>query len=176
MTTIFFTPFLHLGKDFGCKAVLAFIVAIITYLAGDPKGAILSGIIVLITLDWLTGLIVAWKFRELSSRKALQGGVKILIFFALCVVAYQASVRINPLLLGFLDDLVYAYIAVTETISILENIGRLCEKCDVELPLIKAVIPRLRQVQEKIEAEAVGKLEGKPDPGSNGKAGKVEVK
>jgi hypothetical protein len=54
----------------------------------------------------------------------------------------------------------------------LENIGRLCEKCDVELPLIKAVIPRLRQVQEKIEAEAGRKI----DPGSNGKAGKVEVK
>lgn len=176
MITIFTTPFLHLTKDFGCKSAIAVIVAVITYLAGDPKGAILSGIIILITLDWITGLAAAWKCSELSSQKALQGAVKILIFFSLCVVAYQASVRINPLLLGFLDDLVYAYIAVTETISILENMGRLCKKCEVDLPLINAVIPRLKQVQEKIEKEAVGKPEAVTSPGSNGKAGKVEVK
>jgi len=150
MSTLFLTPFLHLGKNFELKSAVSVVIAIVTFLIGDPKSAIISGIVVLIALDWVTGIIAAWKFKELNSRKALQGGIKILVFFSLCVVAYQASTRIHPVLLGFLDDMVYAYIATTEAISILENIKKLCSDNDINLPFVGFIVVRLQKLQDNL--------------------------
>lgn len=149
-----------MARDFPCKAFIAFLVAGLNYLIGDPKSAIISGIAVLIALDWITGIIASWRRGEiqftfeslrLCKEKAMKGGVKLLLYLSLCVLAYQLSVRIHPLLLGFLDDMIYAYIATTEAISILENMNKICLVCKIDLPFIPGVIRQVKKAQKTID-------------------------
>lgn len=145
------------------QAALAAFVAMLTYYLG----LILVPLIVLcavMIIDYVTGMIAAWKNTELSSRKGVFGIVKKLCYLALVCVGMgvdwliysgmkQVGADINYTM--FFGVLVTVWLIINELISILENLKNI----GVPLPgFLTAVVNRL-----KISAEGIVKTESEDE-------------
>ncbi|MFT5875612.1 MAG: toxin secretion/phage lysis holin [Clostridium sp.] len=83
-------------------------------------------LLVLILLDTFTGISTAIKYKRFSS-KGLRKSTKKTITYALCVITIRLlEIILNPLLTTtMLSQIVIAFLAVTESVSILENLNLL---------------------------------------------------
>jgi len=81
-------------------------------------------------LDWLLGISRAIKNRNLSSRAFVSGIGKLLLYCALILVAQQTQIAVP--LLSMIPSAVYAYIALTELTSVIENM----EDLGLRVPLM----------------------------------------
>ncbi len=85
----------------------------------------LLALLILIIVDFLTALANAYhKKIEIQSRKVFVTAVKIIIYFGLIAAGNMTEYAI-PVLSGIIDETLLAFLALTELISILENIGKL---------------------------------------------------
>lgn len=78
---------------------------------------------ILVFIDFLSGLMVAWRQKEVSSRGAAQSVPKLILYFLLVLAAHQI-VRLTGYA-KWIEDAVVMYLAVTEFISITENASKL---------------------------------------------------
>ncbi|MBO1306171.1 phage holin family protein [Enterococcus sp. 669A] len=102
--------------------------------------AILHALIYLVMVDYVTGLLKAWKLRTIDSRIGFQGLItKILIFIVVAV-----SVEIERVLGSNLPlrEAVIMFYLTNEGISFLENIS-------VFIPLPKQLKQVFQQLKEK---------------------------
>jgi len=83
----------------------------------DLTPVIALGIVCL--LDWILGIFRALVKRELSSRALVSGLGKLFVYMILICVANQIAIAVPMLELA--TTAVYAYIAVTEFTSVIEN-------------------------------------------------------
>lgn len=89
---------------------------------------ILSGIIVLVIFDTVTGVMGAWMRRErVESRRLLRGAFKLVVYAMLLSAAY-----ITDVIAGFagntwlsIEYAVASFLAATEFVSIVENTGKM---------------------------------------------------
>jgi len=100
--------------------------SLISFLVQD-HGLMILNLIVIMLIDWFTGILAALRRREsLSSVKMLNGLIKIALYI-LCILG---GIQVNLLLSHLyqlidktvLVNFVCSYIAVVELISILENL------------------------------------------------------
>ncbi len=130
------------------RAVLAALGTLGTYLFGawDP---ILQALIVLVCIDYLTGILAAYTEKKLNSEVGFKGIVKkicIFLMIALATVLDSSAGFGDP----WLRTAVIMFFIGNEAISALENMGRL----GVPLPeFLKAALEKLHQMHtaEKIE-------------------------
>ena len=115
---------------------------------------------VVMVIDYITGMISAWKNTELSSKKGLLGIVKKVCYVALVCVGMgvdwliysgmkQIGVDVNYTI--FFGVLVTVWLVINELISILENLRNI----GVPLPmLLLSIVKRLKvSTENRVESE-----------------------
>lgn len=139
-------------------ALSAFLAMIAYYF-----GIIIVPLIVLcvvMVIDYITGMISAWKNTELSSKKGLFGIVKKVCYVALVCVGMgvdwliysgmkQIGVDVNYTI--FFSVLVTVWLVINELISILENLRNI----GVPLPqFLLSIVKRLKvSTENRVESE-----------------------
>lgn len=103
-------------------------ISSIAYLLGGVD-KLLIAFVILMTLDYLTGVAAAFYDKKVSSKSAFKGLMKKGAMFSLVIVATQMDI-----ILGnegqFIRYAMLMFLIGTEGISLIENLGRL----DVKLP------------------------------------------
>lgn len=122
----------------------AALAAVMTYVFGGADKWLL-GLIVVVILDYISGVIAAVINHELSSRKGFAGILKKVLFF--CVVAVSHIVDQATGAGGVLRALTIGFLLANESISVLENCGR----CGIPLP--KKLLVVLEQLKDDSDDE-----------------------
>lgn len=118
-----------------CGTVGGFIVSL---LGGWDK--LIMALIILMCLDYITGLIKAFSNKELSSEIGFKGLAKKVLILVIVVVSVVAE---NMLGISAIREIVIMFFAVNEALSILENAGAM------GLPLPEKLKQALLQLRDK---------------------------
>lgn len=118
---------------YGASGILGFLSEIFTNM--QTSYFIL---LVLILLDTFTGIFTAIKYKRFSS-KGLRKFTKKITTYALCVITIRLLETIlGPLIItNMLSQIIIAFLAITESVSILENLNLL------GVPIPAAILPLL---------------------------------
>ena len=119
------------------------ICAVCGFLWGELDG-LLYALIAFMTIDYVTGLVVAWIRKELSSEIGFKGIAKKVFILSLVAVGRILDVHVLGGGAVCRSAVIRFYIA-NEGISILENAG------NIGLPLPKKLIDVLQQLKSKEE-------------------------
>ena len=111
-----------MSKMFSFKALIAFIVSVLTVGFGSPTSLVYA-VLVFMGIDYITGVIAAGVTGKLNSNAGLRGIAKKFVMLAICVVAYQVD-KIAGSGLIIRNACLYFY-ASNEVLSIVENAGRI---------------------------------------------------
>lgn len=124
-------------------------------------------LLVFMILDYATGMVRAWRARELSSKVGVDGIVKKVGYMVLIAVAMGVdyliwsgltAVNVPVTCQLWFGMLVSIWLIINEMISILENLG----KIGVPIPeFLKKIINRLKSSVEKTNENIDGKDEEK---------------
>jgi len=105
------------------KVVMSLLSPLGVFLFGINHVVILKALICLVVIDFITG---SWSAREsgevISSRKASRSAYKLVVYGLLA-----AGSHLTELILPggtYLEEIVISFLALTEMISILENVGK----------------------------------------------------
>ncbi len=74
---------------------------------------------ILVVIDTITGVFKGLKDKNISSRRFLRTGHKLLLYFLLILASHQLT-RYAPFLV-WLEHFIVIFLAITEMISIIEN-------------------------------------------------------
>ncbi|MGG3626437.1 phage holin family protein [Bacillus gobiensis] len=120
-------------------------VSSIAYLLGGIDNLLIAFVIIL-TLDYVTGVTAAFYDKKVSSKSAFKGLMKKGAMFSLVIVATQLDI-----ILGnegkFVRYAILMFLIGTEGISLIENLGRL----DIKVP--KFLSDRFSQLKDDNEEE-----------------------
>lgn len=123
------------------KAILAIICAVSGFLFGDRDGLIIT-LIVLIVMDYISGVIAAIIEKKLSSEVGAKGIAKKI--FMLLIVAVANIVDINVIGEGHvLKSVTVIFYIANECISLIENAGKL------GVPVPNKLLEILEQLKNK---------------------------
>lgn len=108
-------------KIYGTSGILGFLSEIF---ANSQTSYLI--LLVLIILDTFTGIFTAIKYKRFSSR-GLRKTTKKIITYTLCIITVSLlEVILNPLVTTtMLSQIIIAFLAITESISILENLTQI---------------------------------------------------
>lgn len=105
-----------------CVGVLA--IYFYSFSFGDISYDVLSAVLVLTAFDFFTAIFAAQKTKtEITSRRVFRTAWKILVYFMMISAGHFAEVVIGFNL--FIDEGIASFIAITELISIIENIAKM---------------------------------------------------
>nr|DAW65140.1 MAG TPA: holin [Caudoviricetes sp.] len=124
---------------FDFSLVAGSILTFLSYMLGGFDSS-LQTIFIFIILDFITGILKAYKNKELSSLKCFYGIVRKMLYFILIIVAVHVDklVETNNV---FRTCVIYMLIA-NEGISILENLGKM------GVPIPKKLLEKLESLNE----------------------------
>lgn len=112
-------------SDFWIKCVGALVLAAYSFSFDRLHEKAMIAVMVLIIMDFITGLIAAKRGGdEIKSSKIFRTVIKTLIYFILISAAHLCELA-APLTRSFLDEMVIAFLALTEMVSLLENVGKM---------------------------------------------------
>ena len=123
------------------QKIAAAICGVLGFLLGQLDG-LLYALIAFMVLDYLTGLVVAWLRKELSSAIGFTGIAKKVFILVLVAIGHLLDVHV----LGggsVCRSAVIGFYLANEGISILENAG------NIGLPLPKKLVDVLKQLKSK---------------------------
>lgn len=124
------------------KGILSILLTTFTYLLGGIDLA-LKSLLIVIVIDYITGILSAIYENKLNSAIGLKGLLKKVGY--LCVVALSVIIDNLTGQDGIIRNLVIYYFVANEGISILENLGKL----NVKLP--KKLVESLEQLKSEGE-------------------------
>ena len=150
---------MHNAESITIQGAVAGLLTMISYYCGIVAVPIIVLVAVMI-IDYITGMVAAWKGKELSSKKGVFGIVKKVCYLALVCVGMgvdwliysglrQVGVALDYTI--FFGVLVTVWLIINELISILENLG------SVGVPLPKflvTIVKRLKITTEKVTEES----------------------
>lgn len=111
-------------EHFPFKFIGSFFVGSFGFLFGADMNSVLGALITLVTLDFITGLVCAYKQGEqIKSRVALRSAVKLGVYGILVSSAHLTEQAVPGT--TFMGQGMIAFLAVTEMISIVENAGKM---------------------------------------------------
>ncbi len=116
--------FTGIGEFFVVKLWPAVILPLFGVLFGYETESILKALLLLVVFDFITGIISAHSSGEqIRSRSAVRSAYKIAIY-GLLISAGHLTEEVTP---GttFIEEAVTTFLAATELISILENVGKM---------------------------------------------------
>ena len=102
--------------------------------------------------DYVTGTVAAWKNHEISSAVGFRGIVRKLIIIGIVCLAHGLDIASGIKMISLRDVTMFAF-CLNESISILENIGKLGYSSvipDVLQRAIKALHERQQKELEKL--------------------------
>lgn len=109
---------------FNIKAFIVFLIVVLEFMIGATNIPTMGMLLTLISLDFLTAIIAQFKMgHAIESRKAIKTVLKILVYSIFVSGAYLTEEIIPGA--TFLDDAAISYLAITELISIMENLGKM---------------------------------------------------
>lgn len=107
------------------KALGSLLFAIGTFLFAGLSANALLALMILIIVDYVTGISVAKKEGELiSSKLSLKTPIKILVYYTMIASGHLVEYGV-PAQIQFLDDTILTFLLITEFLSILRHFGRL---------------------------------------------------
>lgn len=105
-----------------CKAISGAVLAIFSFFFDTLQQEALTALLVLLIFDFFSALLAAYKTNEaIRSSKIFNTALKIVVYFSFVSVGFIAE---KAVAIGFIDEVILGFLAVTELISILENISR----------------------------------------------------
>jgi toxin secretion/phage lysis holin len=120
-------------------------VSSIAYFLGGIDHLLIA-FVILLTLDYLTGIVAAFYDKKVSSKNAFKGLMKKGAMFSLVIVATQMDIILGNEV-QFVRYAILMFLIGTEGISLIENLGRL----DIKVP--KLLSDRFSQLRENYEKE-----------------------
>lgn len=111
-------------KIFSNMLFKVWIAAAFAVLFDPSKGTEMTAVFILIVIDFLTGVGAAkYADEQIRSAKIFRSGVKLLTYFGMISAGYllETSIGYN----AGADEIMIAFLAATEFISIMENMGKL---------------------------------------------------
>lgn len=112
------------GEYFQVKIIPSVIIPIFGFLFGFQSQSIMLGLLVLIAMDFLTALLAAKKLgAPINSRSAVKSAYKVAVY-GLLVSAGHITEVIVPFS-TYIEEAVTTFLALTELISIIENVGKM---------------------------------------------------
>ena len=107
------------------KAGSAIIYAAYAFSFDPTQSAGLKALLILICMDFVTGISAAKKSgEEIKSAGIFRSALKVLLYLMMVSAAHITELAV-PIIGSFGDETIIAFLALTELISILENVGRL---------------------------------------------------
>lgn len=104
------------------KVLAAASLVVLHFFFDGAQNVAMFGVFMLIIMDFITGVAAAAaEGHPIISRKILRTAIKITAYF-LAISAGHFTETAVPL--PFIDDTIIAFLAATELVSILENLGR----------------------------------------------------
>lgn len=116
--------FTGIAEFFTLKLFPSFFVPVYGMLFGFETQKILQALLFLVIIDFITGIASAYVAKEhIRSRSAVRSAFKIAVY-GLLISAGHLTEQITP---GgtFIEEAVTTFLALTELISIIENIGKM---------------------------------------------------
>lgn len=125
-----------------CISVILFIISRIVF--GDIDGAILLGVGALTIMDFFTAIMREHKLkRQIESRKVIKTAVKLFVYGLMISASYITEVVIGIKAFNVpITEIMATFIAVTELVSILENVG------DMGYVVPKKLLGRLKDFRD----------------------------
>lgn len=123
------------------KLVVSLISGLVSYLIGVENYASLVVIVVLVSFDLITAIMAAYKQGDpIESRRALKTATKLTVY-CIFLSAMHLTESVIP---GttFMDEVGASFLALTEAISIMENVG----KMGYAMPMI--LLNRLKELKD----------------------------
>ena len=116
---------LNICKDVTVKCVATGGLVIAEFFFDSLLAKSMIALLFLIIIDWITGIVAARVSGEVvKSSKILRTPIKIAIYFMLITTARLSEYSL-PDVIGYLDETVIAFLALTEMISVIENAGKM---------------------------------------------------
>lgn len=112
------------------------------YLLGGFDKA-LECLIIVVILDYITGVISAWYNKKLDSKVGIKGIVKKFTYFLLVVLSVEIDKTLGQV--GIIRNLVIYFFVANDGLSILENVGKM------NIPIPKKLKDALLQLSEEKE-------------------------
>lgn len=108
-----------------CVATISFIIANIAF--GRVDIAVLIGVLVLTIFDFITALAREYKAASpITSRKAIRTPLKMVVYAIMVSAGYVTESVIGMHKINLpIAETIAGFIAVTELISVLENVGKM---------------------------------------------------
>lgn len=144
-----------MSRETEAKGIVSIIVLVICYLY-DSIGVLLVATIFAMCIDYITGVICAYKAKELNSSKGLWGIVKKVSYMCMVVLGYLFDLVIiyvsekagmEMSIAGAFGVLTTAWLFGNEGISILENLA------GIGVPVPKFMVKGLSKFKDTIEAD-----------------------
>lgn len=129
------------------KAGVALSSAVVLYLFGDI-GSMLLMLVVLMTADWLTGIIAGYVTGSLSSQRGLRG-IAIKFLFPFAVFVAHMGDELLRLHQPVLATATVTVLAANECLSIIENLA------EAGVPIPKRLRAALEAIKDKNDTEAI---------------------
>jgi len=133
------------SKNF-LNSIMALLGTGISYLFGGWD-VVLKVVVIFISIDYITGVMVGFVNKELSSDIGFKGLMKKAAIFIIIIIAHQLDVTIGTDVPMFRTMACYFYIA-NEGLSVIENIVLL------GVPLPKGLVDALKKLKDKIDSES----------------------
>lgn len=134
------------------KAFAGFYPKLVVWIISAPfffvdsvKKDAMMGLLALIIFDFLTAIIAAKKVREeIRSRKAFRTAVKVLLYFIMVSGGHFVDISFGGAIPFYVDSIIISFLAVTELISIFENIRKY--GYDVPTSLVQFLKDRIKKI------------------------------
>lgn len=125
-----------------CISVILYIISKIAF--GDVDGAILIGVGMLTIMDFVTAIMREYKLkRAIESRKVVKTAVKLFVYGLMISASYITEVVIGIKAFNVpITEIMATFIAVTELVSIIENVG------DMGYVIPKKLLGRLKDFRD----------------------------
>lgn len=109
---------------FGIKLLPSVVIPVFGVLFGLQNPAILRALMILVVIDFITGIASAKVANEqIRSRAAVRSAFKVAVYGLLVSAGHLTEVIVPGNL--FIEEAVVSFLALTELISVIENIGKM---------------------------------------------------
>lgn len=117
--------FAKICQDIFLKCMGTWLLVVSEFFIDDVLTKAITALFFLIIFDSITGVFAAKKTGDkIRSAKLVRTPIKIAIYFMLVTAARIAEYSL-PAPIAYLDEVVLAFLTLTELISVMENIGKM---------------------------------------------------
>lgn len=105
------------------KTAVGIVLATLGFLLGADNNSVLLALLVLTAVDFITAISAAkYNGTPIESRRALKSATKVVVYGLFITAGHQTSQIVGT---DWIEAAVISFLALTELVSIMENIGKM---------------------------------------------------